>query len=377
MNCVYIRVPDRLARARVLLFFSLVLALMCFAGSASAATFTNVSPASGTILSAPNPVLSLQANAAPGQTFLQAGSSNWIAATLTVDGLARSVTLDPLQTGAVWDDGLWDWVYTFDWSQGAFTTNSLQNPMWSLPTGAHTVVLTLTEVPSNAPVSFTWTFPAAPTEDCAECHTTYPDAHPIGACASCHSPTGPVTYHHSTYPNFSGRSCYGATTCHVGGPSHTGALIGVHYGSADNGSDPYEPTLYPATPCATCHADKLQSHGGGAKTWNYQADYYSWGSYSGSGVPGSGSLTLGEGGGVTFTERQPHHPGVHGNYQTTTAKCGICHSVHRAKAGGVKLLNTAIATCAGCHIAGTSTVTNVVIAWGTTAAPLAGPHGSA
>ncbi len=67
---------------------------------------------------------------------------------------------------------------------------------------------------------------------------------------------------------------------------------------------------------------------------------------------------------------------MHSNYQTTTAKCGICHSVHRAKAGGVKLLNTATATCAGCHISGTSTVTNVVIAWGTVAAPLAGPHGS-
>ena len=69
--------------------------------------------------------------------------------------------------------------------------------------------------------------------------------------------------------------------------------------------------------------------------------------------------------------------GVHSNYQTTTAKCGICHSVHRAKSGGVKLLNTDTATCAGCHISGTSTVTNVVIAWGTVAAPLAGPHSSA
>jgi predicted CXXCH cytochrome family protein len=94
-------------------------------------------------------------------------------------------------------------------------------------------------------------------------------------------------------------------------------------------------------------------------------DYYAWTS-----VGQSGSV-LGSVG------ANPTSPGVHGDYQTTTAKCGICHSVHRAKAGGVKLLNTDTATCGGCHIAGTSTVTNVVIAWGTAAAPLAGPHSSA
>lgn len=121
-----------------------------------------------------------------------------------------------------------------------------------------------------------------------------------------------------------------------------------------------------------------------AKTWNYQEDYYSWGSSAGSGLNttttiGAAQSTLGSGGStstVGFANTNPANPGVHANYQTTTAKCAICHSVHRAKADGVKLLNTATATCAGCHIAGTSTVTNVVIAWGTTAAPLAGPHSS-
>lgn len=115
-----------------------------------------------------------------------------------------------------------------------------------------------------------------------------------------------------------------------------------------------------------------------AKTWNYQEDYYSWGSVSGNGI-GQVGFELGSGGSTTtvgLANTNPANPGVHANYQTTTAKCAICHSVHRAKSGGVKLLNTATATCAGCHIAGTSTVTNVVIAWGTTAAPLAGPHGS-
>jgi len=115
-----------------------------------------------------------------------------------------------------------------------------------------------------------------------------------------------------------------------------------------------------------------------AKTWNYQEDYYSWGSVSGNGI-GQVGFELGSGGSTTtvgFANTNPANPGVHANYQTTTAKCGICHSVHRAKAGGVKLLNADVATCAGCHISGTSTVTDVVIAWGTTAAPLAGPHSS-
>lgn len=119
-----------------------------------------------------------------------------------------------------------------------------------------------------------------------------------------------------------------------------------------------------------------------AKTWNYQADYYSWGSVSGNGIPSvTNTNTLGEGGTITTAtapvlNSNPANPGVHAGYTTTTAKCGICHSVHRAKSGGVKLLNTATATCAGCHVSGTSTVTNVVIAWGTIAAPLAGPHDS-
>lgn len=100
-----------------------------------------------------------------------------------------------------------------------------------------------------------------------------------------------------------------------------------------------------------------------AKTWNYQADYYSWGSYSGNNY--TVSTTLGNIG------ANPTNPGVHGNYLANTAKCGICHSVHRANASGTKLLNTATATCAGCHKAGVSTVTNVLVTW-----QAGGPHSS-
>ena len=102
----------------------------------------------------------------------------------------------------------------------------------------------------------------------------------------------------------------------------------------------------------------------GAKTWNYGTDYYTWGSTFGTGVSTNTPILKNVG-------ANPTNPGVHGNYLANTAKCGICHSVHRAKGNGVKLLNTATATCAGCHRAGTQTVTNVVVSWQT-----GGPHSS-
>ena len=100
-----------------------------------------------------------------------------------------------------------------------------------------------------------------------------------------------------------------------------------------------------------------------AKTWNADYDYYSWGSAAGS-VNSTATL-------LSSIGTNPSNPGVHANYQTTTAKCGICHSVHRAKADGVKLLNASVATCGGCHAAGTGTVTTKLVSWQS-----GGPHGS-
>jgi len=99
-----------------------------------------------------------------------------------------------------------------------------------------------------------------------------------------------------------------------------------------------------------------------AKTWNYSTDYYTWGSMPGSGNTGTMLINLGD---------NPTNPGAHAGYTANTAKCGLCHSVHRAKVGGVKLLNTSTATCAGCHRAGATTVTDVLINWET-----GGPHSS-
>ena len=99
------------------------------------------------------------------------------------------------------------------------------------------------------------------------------------------------------------------------------------------------------------------------KTWNSLEDYYSWGSQSGASDP-AGTFLYNVG-------ANPANPGVHANYLATTAKCGICHSVHRASATGVKLLNASVATCAGCHRAGTGTITTKLVSWET-----GGPHSS-
>src|SRR5512137_2301020 len=73
--------------------------------------------------------------------------------------------------------------------------------------------------------------------------------------------------------------------------------------------------------------------------------------------PGTGSPN-----GLFNVGDNPTNPGAHANYLATTAKCGMCHSVHRAAGAGTKLLPTANATCEGCHVGGTA-VTAKVITW--------------
>ncbi|MHB8760923.1 MAG: hypothetical protein ACYC6J_00805 [Coriobacteriia bacterium] len=102
------------------------------------------------------------------------------------------------------------------------------------------------------------------------------------------------------------------------------------------------------------------------KTWNSLEDYYSWG--SASTVSGALLSSLGA---------NPSNPGVHANYQATTAKCGICHSVHRAAATGVKLLKASTASCVGCHKAGATTITTKLVGWqGPVVSGLGRPHGA-
>lgn len=104
---------------------------------------------------------------------------------------------------------------------------------------------------------------------------------------------------------------------------------------------------------ASAHATTGKFYKGGV-------DYYTWLNPTGSPTPGTAWVASG----LSNVASNTANPGVHANYLATTAKCGICHSVHRAAGDGVKLLPTADATCAGCHT-GSTTVTAKIITWGT------------
>ena len=80
-------------------------------------------------------------------------------------------------------------------------------------------------------------------------------------------------------------------------------------------------------------------------------DYYTWTNPADGTLP-AGTLRVQSG--LSALGDNPTNPGVHANYLATTAKCGICHSVHRAAGNGAKLLPTGDATCSGCHAAGTT-----------------------
>lgn len=185
--------------------------------------------------------------------------------------------------------------------------------------------------------------------NCVDCHDANLVTEHVGnrglGCAACHVSSGA-----------SGRSAKSGTGAL--GPSRE-APAGSHVGlaSAPDLGDVADAIASGTTDCEACHDPTY--HPEMIVTWGAD-DYYSW--TSTATVGGAELGTLGA---------NPDNPGVHAGYQATTAKCGICHSVHRANAAGAKLLDTATATCAGCHRAGTSTVTDVLVSWED-----GGPHGS-
>ncbi|MDZ4169679.1 MAG: hypothetical protein U1E26_08490 [Coriobacteriia bacterium] len=184
--------------------------------------------------------------------------------------------------------------------------------------------------------------------------------HRADSCGFCHSPDHPLIPQHTDAGTAAAHvndtsdcmNCHGPTlyAAHDAYPT-----CGVCHDSADSrvraaiSSEDHS--------CGACHdINPINNHPGSAvKTWSPE-DYYAWDTRVNPML-----MEIGD---------NPYLPGVHGNYTANTAKCGVCHSVHRAKAGGTKLLNTAVATCAGCHQTG-STVTDVVVSW-----EAGGPHGS-
>jgi predicted CXXCH cytochrome family protein len=85
-------------------------------------------------------------------------------------------------------------------------------------------------------------------------------------------------------------------------------------------------------------------------------DYYQWTAPTGSPAPGTSWVASG----LSGVGANAANPGPHANYLANTAKCGICHSVHRAAGNGTKLLPTGDASCAGCHTGGTAITAKII-----------------
>ncbi len=184
---------------------------------------------------------------------------------------------------------------------------------------------------------------------CADCHsssnTTVTDAIAAGdkRCATCH-PSG--AEHAASHDD--GLNRPDCLDCHKSN------IAEEHEGNCDKCHKSTDPVVIAAianhqVTCGACHTPGIHAAG----FFSNKTDYYAWTTTPG---PRDTGTPLGEVG------DNAANPGAHANYLATTAKCGMCHSVHRAAGDGTKLLPTADATCAGCHIGGTA-VTAKVITW--------------
>jgi hypothetical protein len=193
----------------------------------------------------------------------------------------------------------------------------------------------------------------------SSCHpgTNLLPTHSTGACAGCHQSSNPAVIAAIAAGD---KRC---ATCHPGGGPHAASHNGgvsrpdcldchksniaeEHANNCDKCHKSTDPRVVAAianhkVTCGECHTPALHATG----FWSPKTDYYAWTSTPG---PRNSGTPLGELG------DNPANPSPHAGYLATTAKCGICHSVHRAVGTGTKLLPTADASCAGCHAGGTT-----------------------
>ena len=253
-------------------------------------------------------------------------------------------------------------------------------PASDIALGSHAMVVEAVDAALNAS-SYEWTFTASDPNTAR--HTT---STPFTECSSCHNPiisnehanrgfTCDAPCHTSTDPLITGAIAAGNTACEA---CHTGARTGhtaLHDGGLNrpdclvchksNIADEHngdcakchastDPVVVAAiasnkSRCADCHTPGIHATG----FFRPNVDYYAWTTASGPMNRGPALSTIGA---------NPANPGAHAGYLATTAKCGMCHSVHRAAAAGRKLLPTADATCAGCHTGGTA-ITAKIVTW--------------
>ena len=336
--------------------------LFCMVGSAYAATFSNGSPAAAATVSSPVN-LSVEAHASYG-THTPPGWYNSLDphltqnATLVVDGGSPTSVTGAYEWGWVYDDPdaiIYDNGYV-GWVEGHATYTAAV----TAAAGAHTAILTVTEVPAagqpGTPQAFTytWTFtvsgtPIPPATDatCKKCHYSYPDAHKsttMAGCTQCHKTSDSPVYSHSGLRGAaSSASCAGsASLCHGSALAHhDGSMLGAHTHYDLEGN----PQPRAATPCATCHTMPSSHFDIAGSMFSYQ-DLHD-------------AAPKPEGGyDCTTCHDAPGGPdGIspHGGYAATTNKCKVCHAVHRAE-GAYYLLraDSQSDACDYCHVGGSA-----------------------
>jgi len=119
----------------------------------------------------------------------------------------------------------------------------------------------------------------------------------------------------------------------------------------------------------------------GAKYAGYATD----GSLTAAGAPASSAPGYLSWGGATQLMQSNAVPAglqgsAHGGYVTTTTKCAVCHSAHRATGGdavatiSTKFLTSGSVACVQCHTAWGSTQAQSLIEWASPSQGAAGPH---
>ncbi len=241
-------------------------------------------------------------------------------------------------------------------------------------------------------------------QECIACHTTFPDAHPLHDCEACHSrydaSKDPGDGHYWTADRPAG-SCVGGTACHANRGTLGNGYDHGHWLGYGEPPGPFD--YYPRSPishylnrysawdlrvyeCDLCHSSEyphVPQHDDAALEIKRQT--------LSEGVVADAEDVQHLGSAVTYTQASYSEDDsgelvaldddpasedsadllTHGNYTASSTKCGMCHSVHRAAGDGESLLPVADASCAGCHRAGSTTVTAVVVNWES-----GGPHGA-
>ncbi len=258
-------------------------------------------------------------------------------------------------------------------------------PTSDLAAGTHQVVATAADAAGNVSDPTTWSFTVEDTMVIKHTTTTA-----FTSCSECHSSL--LTTEHTNH----GFDC---NTCHGAGASQTvkdaiannDTACGACHASADHAS--LHDGGIPSTNCAQCHQANISAeHGNDCDKCHQSTDskvvaaiaghvvtctachptYHNGGQpYSGAADPSQGAQTYVymKWGDIKAPEVLANTGSPHGGYVTTSVKCAVCHSTHRAAPGkdaaGTVVADTLLRfkasdSCGYCHVAAGSTVVDPV-----------------